>query len=112
MAHTSNDFMTFKTYLRNRALFESRYNPDEFNGGYSGIDRMMKGIRNRELFFGMYGYDRTIFLTQLVSSIDKAKRYIWKDKIGSRIQIRDLNHSMFERYPDQFKLTLDYLQKK
>lgn len=104
--------MTFETYLKNRALFESRYYPlDQPGLNYSFIDRMIKGIYNKRLFFELYGYDRKFALTMVVSSVESHKRYRSRGKVGSRICIRHLNHSMFEKFNGEFERCLEHIEK-
>lgn len=100
--------MKFKTYLNNRKIFESRFKPTD--SGYSYIEPMLKGIRNKELFFKLYSFDKKFTFSSTVSSIDKTKRYSVRGQVGSKIKLTS-NEYMFDKYEDEFKKALNYLNK-
>ena len=103
--------MRFKTYLKYRKMFESRYNPNEV--GNCTIDDMKRGIRNCRVFFAIYGHDRIIAIHCNVSSLDKNGRYIipFKGRMGSRINIRDKKRSLFDKFPKSYDKLLEAINK-
>lgn len=101
--------MNFQTYIKNRTLFESRFKPNTF--GYSAIKPMLKGIRNQDLFFQLYGFDRKFHLHALVYGVDNYKRYRCKNQVGTNLKMLS-NISMFDNHKGQFERAIDYLKKK
>ena len=95
--------MNLETYLKNRLLFESRYQPNELGTCY--LNEMNNGMRNFDLFIALYGHDRRMHLRSNTYGVDRRKRYSvpFKKMIGTKIHISDLNYSLFDRWPDSFE---------
>ncbi len=106
--------MKYKTYIKNRGLFESRFKPfDDPVLKNSIIQRMSKGIRNFDLFFAIYCADKRPITYCKVWALDKPyKTYInsTNGKVCRRIQ-KPARKGLFTDREDWYLKAIDGIKR-
>jgi len=92
--------MKYKTYLKNRTLFEKRYLEDEHKRFLCKglLVELLNSIHNKALFFMVYSYDRKMQGSMVLRCLDTKRFVTITGQNMSALTSLDLTRSCFDTY--------------
>ncbi len=103
--------MNIETYLKNRKVFLEQYcKLIRDSNQVEGVKLKLFKIWNFSEFIFLYSIDNvSCRFSNTVSSIEPKKFYVrYPKKPVTRIYIEDKNRSLFDKFPEQFKIVQPY----